>query len=59
VEPEPELERVEAAAEPPAQLEPVFATAEPEPEAAPRAPDPNEIVAPPEAPRRGWWRRNG
>jgi len=34
------------------------AVAPPEPEAAPEAiPDPNEISAPPEKPKRGWWRR--
>ena len=49
---------VEAAPEP----EPVVAAA-PEPEPAP-APKPvviaaDEIVSPPEKPKRGWWRRNG
>ncbi|HEX3701283.1 MAG TPA: ribonuclease E/G [Phenylobacterium sp.] len=29
----------------------------PKPAAAPAAPDPNEIGAPPAAPRKGWWRR--
>jgi ribonuclease E len=39
---------------------PVLAAVEPEPEpepAAPVAPDPSEITAPPATPRRGWWRR--
>jgi len=52
--PEPML--AEAAAPDDAELEPVGAAPEPPP--APRAVDPNEIVAPPAAPRRGWWRRN-
>jgi len=56
------------AAEPDEPEAPALATAveaaEPEPPPAPeplapapRAHDPNEIVAPPAAPRRGWWRR--
>ncbi len=50
---------VEAVAEPTpvaaqaAELEPVAETAAP----AERPHDPNEIVTPPAAPRRGWWRR--
>jgi ribonuclease E len=35
------------------EAEPVMAEAA----SAPREPDPNEITAPPAAPRRGWWRR--
>jgi len=55
-----------AVAETPAQVgeapvhraEPVLAAAAAEPPVeTPRAPDPNEISAPPAAPRRGWWRR--
>jgi len=59
-------EAVIAAAEPVAVVEttpeivpePVAAAPEPvlEP-AAPREPDPNEILAPPAQPKRGWWRR--
>ena len=40
--------------EPTPALEVVLALAEPE---APAAPDPAEILAPPAAPKRGWWRR--
>ena len=57
-------EAVGAEAEAPVapEPEPVLAEAAPEPVAptappAPREPDPNEITAPPAAPRRGWWRR--
>ena len=54
VAPEPEPEAVAADPEP----EPAPVTVAPEPEpAAPPEPDPAEISAPPEAPRRGWWRR--
>jgi ribonuclease E len=69
-EPEPQAELEVAAAPPepalaePALAEPVIAElAAPalEPVAAtplpPPEPDPNEIVAPPSQPRRGWWRR--
>ncbi|WP_395671842.1 ribonuclease E/G [Phenylobacterium sp.] len=43
-----------APASPPDQpAEPVVA----EPPPAPKTPDPNEISAPPAAPRKGWWRR--
>jgi len=54
VPPAPEPEPAPAA-EPVAvaQPEPVVETAP----AVPTAPDPNEISAPPEKPRRGWWRR--
>ncbi len=53
---------VEAAPEAVAEPEPLQAALQPEPEpepepAAPRAPDPAEISAPPVAPRKGWWRR--
>ncbi|ATQ43192.1 Rne/Rng family ribonuclease [Caulobacter mirabilis] len=50
---------VEAAPEPIAEPEPA-PEPEPQPEpvaAAPAEPDPAEISAPPEKPRRGWWRR--
>jgi ribonuclease E len=52
----------QAAAEAPApapQPEPVAATPEPEPvsEPTPARSDPAEILAPPEKPKRGWWRR--
>ena len=51
-EPEPELEPEPTAPEP----EPVpLVAADLAPPAA--APDPNEIVAPPAEPKRGWWRR--
>ncbi|WP_303831169.1 Rne/Rng family ribonuclease [Asticcacaulis taihuensis] len=54
--------KAEKAAPEAAVAEPVItetvAVAPPEPEAAPEAiPDPNEISAPPEKPKRGWWRR--
>jgi ribonuclease E len=54
--PAPVMAAVEAPAPEPEPLP------EPEPEpvleaAAPPAPDPNEISAPPATPRRGWWRR--
>jgi ribonuclease E len=52
----PERVVVVAAAPDEAELEPVAAAPQPAP--APRTIDPNEIVAPPAAPRRGWWRRN-
>jgi ribonuclease E len=39
----------------PVSVAPVVA--EPEPAPAPRAPDPAEILTPPAAPRKGWWRR--
>ncbi|HEY1427064.1 MAG TPA: ribonuclease E/G [Caulobacteraceae bacterium] len=66
--PAPELIAEAPATPPPAPEpeEPVTAAAEPAPEPtgaavaeapAERAYDPNEIVAPPQAPRRGWWRR--
>ena len=56
---------VEAAAEPEAASEPeVAAVVEPTPAPQPEidvaaliADDPNQIVAPPEKPKRGWWRR--
>ncbi|MDP1737771.1 MAG: ribonuclease E/G [Caulobacter sp.] len=55
--PEPEI----AAAEPEAAPEPVPAPApapaEPEPALEAALPDPAEIGAPPEKPKRGWWRR--
>jgi ribonuclease E len=63
--PEPTVEAApepaaEAAPEPeplPAPTpEPVVAAA-PEPAPEPPAPDPNEITAPPEKPKKGWWRR--
>jgi len=57
---EPVAETVEApvAAVAEAAPEPVLAEAAPEPAPPPpREPDPNEITAPPAAPRRGWWRR--
>ena len=50
-EPEPEAEQAPPL-EPVAEAEPVMA-APPEP----AEPDPAEISTPPEAPRRGWWRR--
>jgi len=54
VPPEPIAEPVvEAAPQPVATPEPVAEAAA----AAPVEPDPNEITAPPEKPRRGWWRR--
>ena len=49
--PEPVAEAV-AAPEPEKELETVDAAP-----AAPAEPDPNEIGAPPEKPKRGWWRR--
>jgi ribonuclease E len=58
-------ETAEPAAPDVVELAPTTAAVEPEPEPsaleplAPELPayDPNEIVAPPTAPRRGWWRR--
>lgn len=60
--PEPVAPAPEPAAEAPAPApEPVVeATPEPAPApepVAPAEPDPNEITAPPEKPKRGWWRR--
>ncbi|WP_374655307.1 Rne/Rng family ribonuclease [Phenylobacterium sp.] len=48
------------AAEPVVESTPVVETAgepEPAPEPVAREPDPNEIVAPPPVPKKGWWRR--
>ncbi|HEX8233835.1 MAG TPA: Rne/Rng family ribonuclease [Caulobacteraceae bacterium] len=47
---------VEAANED-AAPEPAAASAEPAPPPPPPEPDPAEILAPPEKPKRGWWRR--
>jgi ribonuclease E len=47
-------------AEPVVESTPVVETAgepEPAPEPVAREPDPNEIVAPPPVPKKGWWRR--
>ncbi|MFI4934452.1 MAG: ribonuclease E/G [Caulobacterales bacterium] len=44
------------APQPPPEPEPVAAVEAPAP-ALPREPDPNEILAPPPQPRRGWWRK--
>jgi ribonuclease E len=55
-----EAEPVEAVAEPAPAPEPVIEAAiEPAPATEPvaREPDPNEIVAPPPVPKKGWWRR--
>ncbi|HTX48869.1 MAG TPA: Rne/Rng family ribonuclease, partial [Caulobacteraceae bacterium] len=57
-EPEPEPEPAASVEAPVAEVAavsvaPVVETVAP----APQAPDPNEILAPPATPRRGWWRR--
>ena len=49
---------VEAAPPPPPPMPPVVASApQPEPTPAPPAPAVPVIEAPPEKPKRGWWRR--
>ncbi len=57
-EPEPAAPVAQPEPEPALVAEPEPApVSAPEPVAAPAAPDPAEIVAPPAVPKRGWWRR--
>ena len=53
----PAPEAAPAAPEPQPEPEPQPVAAAPAPEPEPAIPDPAEIVAPPAAPKRGWWRR--
>ncbi len=57
-EPEPVVEAVEAAAEPEPAAEPAVAQAAPAPraKAQQKPPQEGEITAPPEKPKKGWWR---